>query len=277
MFDQTKLYLKHLAVDTPLEPPLKHVQYLLDRRRRRKAGPGLAQLAEEDRLIDQVIGRALKSGAHCMDVGSHLGSMIGMLRRQVGKDGQITAVEPDPQKAAWLRKKFPEVTVHQFALSDRVGETTFYVNSKRRGFSGLRRHGSDADYVELKMPLQTIDAVYPADQPLDLIKIDIEGAELAALRGGIETIRRTRPLIVFECTRTGMDTFDYDSDTMWAFFRDDLGYDVFFLEDFLADRPPMDQQAFRDAHEFPWRAYNYVGVPEILDRGRGWPRAAEAA
>ena len=40
MFDEARLYLKHVAINTPLEPTLKHLQYRLDRRRRAKT-PGL--------------------------------------------------------------------------------------------------------------------------------------------------------------------------------------------------------------------------------------------
>ncbi|MEM1098876.1 MAG: FkbM family methyltransferase [Planctomycetota bacterium] len=203
--------------------------------------------------------------------------MSAMLASRVGPSGRVDTVEPDAQKAAWLTRRC--ANVHRVALSDEPGEATFFVNVKRRGFSGLRRHGAEtagADGVlEQRVPVETLDRLHPADAPLRLIKIDVEGAELAALRGGAETIRRCRPTIVFECTRSGMDAFGYDSDAMFAFFRDELDYEIFLLEDHLANldtpgaagtsRPAMTQAQFADAHVFPWRAYNYVGVPSAAD------------
>lgn len=265
MFDHALLYLKHRLVDTPLETPMRYARYRVDRLRLRKV-PELLPLIEEDRLIDAIIDRTVRADDHCWDVGAHLGSMSAMLQRRVGPRGRIETVEPDPQKSAWLKRKLRRV--HTCALADQPGQTTFFINTAKRGFSGLRVHGNPAAVRELVVELETLDRLHPADAPLRFIKIDVEGAELSALRGGRETIRRCRPTIVFECTRSGMDAFGYGSDDMFGFFADELGYDIYRLEDHLrnldagsdaAHRPPMTRQAFAEAHVYPWGAYNFVG------------------
>lgn len=140
MLDTAQLYLKHQLIGTPLEPPLRFVQYHRDRRRRRHIPHGLS-VAEEDRRIDAIIERTVQPADHCWDIGGHLGSMSAMLTRRVGPAGRVDTVEPDAQKARWLRRRLPHV--HECALADEPGETTFFINVRRRGFSGLRRHGSD--------------------------------------------------------------------------------------------------------------------------------------
>ncbi|MEM1445462.1 MAG: FkbM family methyltransferase [Planctomycetota bacterium] len=271
MFDNSKLYLKHRLVGTPLESVLRRLRYHQNRFSKRNH-PDLLPLTEEDHLIDAIIDRTVRPNDHCWDIGAHLGSMSAMLQRRVGAEGRVHTVEPDPQKASWLKKRLRGV--HACALSDSAGETTFFVNVKRRGYSGLRRHGSDNSTngtIEQRVRLATLDELHPADDPLRLIKIDIEGAELSALRGGRETIRRCQPIILFECTQSGVDAFGYDSDAMFDFFQDELGYDIFLLDDHLMNlnaavnglkREPMTRAQFKQAHVYPFRAHNYAGVPK---------------
>ncbi len=140
MLDNARLYLKHRLVGTAVEPMLRHVRYRLNRFSKRHHAD-LLPLTEEDRLIDAIIEKTVRPDDHCWDIGAHLGSMSAMLQRRVGQHGRVDTVEPDPQKARWLRRTVRHL--HEVALADEAGETTFFINVKRRGFSGLRRHGSD--------------------------------------------------------------------------------------------------------------------------------------
>jgi hypothetical protein len=47
--------------------------------------------------------------------------------------------------------------------------------------------------------IERVDGVVPTDCPIDLIKIDVEGHEFAALSGAVETLDRWHPKIIFEC------------------------------------------------------------------------------
>src|SRR4029077_771836 len=113
------LYWKHLLVRTPLEGLAKAVQHKL-------AGlkvlrhPGLREVYLEDGRIDRVLKALVRPDSNCIDVGAHLGSTLRALVRLPPK-GKHWAFEPLPQKAEWLRKKFPDVAVRQLALSDAAG------------------------------------------------------------------------------------------------------------------------------------------------------------
>jgi hypothetical protein len=48
------------------------------------------------------------------------------------------------------------------------------------------------------VPVSTADAVLPADMPVDLVKIDVEGFEDKVLEGMQETLKRWHPAIIFE-------------------------------------------------------------------------------
>lgn len=256
---QFAIYLKHLAVNTPAERPLRHVQYLLDRRRRR-AVVGLGPIAEEDGWIDEVLAKVLTPNSVCIDVGSHLGTVVGAMGRIV-TDGRVHAVEPDPQKAQWLRSKFPQTVVHQAAVGAEPGTADFFVNMKKRGFSGLQKHGPGGEHTSMTVEVKTLDSLLADEARVDFIKIDIEGGELAAFRGAETVLSRHRPTVIFECTQSGMDSFGYNSHDMWNFW-DTRQYRLVYLEKFLADsQDAISADDFRQAHVFPFRAYNYVAVP----------------
>ena len=253
------LYLKHCVVGTPFETPLRGLKYQLDRSRRRRS-PGLERLAEEDRWIDSIIDRELGTGDVAIDVGSHLGSMVGMMLRRV-RDGRVHAIEPDAQKAGWLRKKFPSAKVHCCAVGDEPGTAKFFVHRKKRGFSGLQKHGPAGGHDQREVRVERLDDLLADESKLKLIKIDIEGGELGAFRGAVRTLARCRPLVVFECTLSGMEAFGYTSEDMWDFWTDQ-GYTLAFLEDYLQDRDDrIDRAGFAAAHVYPWRAFNFVAVP----------------
>ncbi|HVK10329.1 MAG TPA: FkbM family methyltransferase, partial [Gemmataceae bacterium] len=117
------LYWKHLLVRTRLEGLAKSVQHTL-------AGlkvlrhPGLGEVYREDGRIDRVLRALVRPDSNCIDVGAHLGSTLSTFTRLAPR-GRHWAFEPLPQKADWLRRKFPEVEVRQLALSDARGQVTF--------------------------------------------------------------------------------------------------------------------------------------------------------
>ncbi len=78
----------------------------------------------ESRYIDLAKSALIEPGWNCIDVGAHIGSMTDRFRR-LTPGGAHLAIEPAPDKAAWLRWRFPDVTVRQVATSDRDGTAIF--------------------------------------------------------------------------------------------------------------------------------------------------------
>jgi hypothetical protein len=97
--------------------------------------------------------------------------------------------------------------------------------------------------------------------PVDLIKIDVEGAELPALRGGAQLLARFRPDIVFECAEdSGLEAFGYTRADLHDFFTD-TGYDVWLVRDHVFGRGPMGRDEFVRAGTYPFPGFNYVARP----------------
>lgn len=165
-----------------------------------------------DAQAAQVIERVLERDSNCVDVGCHHGSILAIMLARA-PEGRHFAFEPLPGPFANLQRKFAgraNVELRQSALSDAPGESTFQHVVSNPAYSGLlkrRYERPDEEVVEIRVRLERLDDVIPETLPIRFVKIDVEGAELQVLRGAVETIRRTRPYIVFEHGLGGADCY----------------------------------------------------------------------
>lgn len=251
-------YIKHLFVRTPLEKPTKNIRDFLGFRQRIQH-PELIEIYQESDRIDKAMERIISDSFNCIDVGCHLGSTLSTMLK-LAPLGHHIAIEPLPYKADWLKQKFPEVDVKQLALSDTPGEVTFYFNTAQSGFSGLHRQIENTTVEELTVKSELLDKILPADYRVDFIKLDVEGGELAVLRGAESTLQRYRPVLLFECTQTGLSCFGFTPIEVFEFLTQKHSYSIFLLKDFLSDRLPLDFDQFYNALHYPFQAFNFIAV-----------------
>ena len=252
--------LKQSLVRTPLERPLLALRGAwkrLDRRSIRE----LPELAAEGGHIDRWLRAILRPDSHCIDVGCHIGGTLSLLLRLAPR-GRHVAFEPVPEKARRLRRKFPEVEVHQLALSDRTGTVEFFVNQSRPGFSGLKPHGGRRDEIRpIAVGLRRLDDVVEPGRPCRFLKIDVEGAERDVLRGAAGLLRADRPFVLFECTASGLRSHGVDASDVFGFLTEDVGFEVLLPGDALDDGPTLTFDSFRRALDYPFRAFNFIARP----------------
>lgn len=249
------LQLKSMFVASPVEGLAKRLQWAMSARQRTRH-PELWGIYEEGKLFPMVLRRLLESASRTLDVGAHIGSFLSEAMT-ISPEGHHAAIEASPTKAAWLEKKFPRARIYPVAVSDHTGTATFEENLRNPGFSKLADgHGSGDPVDSYKVNVTTLDALDLGK--VDLMKIDIEGAELAAFKGGEAFIARNRPKIILECGtayNAGLDRFAlYDHLT-------ELGYQVFSFSDFLYDKGPLSRDEFRKCGLYPFRAFNFVALP----------------
>ncbi len=144
----------------------------------------------------------VRPGTVALDVGANRGIWSWHMRRL---GAHVHAFEPNPKLARQLRAALPEVSVHACALSDREGEAELRFPVVRGvvydGWATVEtanRFATLATEGERRVPirLRRLDEFRLAR--VDFVKIDVEGHELAVLRGGEETLRRCRPILLFE-------------------------------------------------------------------------------
>lgn len=134
------------------------------------------------------------------DVGAHVGTFSVIAGARVGSAGHVFSFEPAPESRRMLQENISlnrferRVTVVPAAVSDRPGETVFYVDGNSTTNSLMRLATvspiGSAPQTPIKVELTTLDVFFGAlGRDPDLVKIDVEGAEFAVLRGADRILR----------------------------------------------------------------------------------------
>ena len=222
--------------------------------------------AVNDLLAFELVTQLCKAGRTYIDVGAHIGSLISATLRHC-RDVRVIAIEAVPEKADRLRRRFPRVLVHACAVAESSGEVSFFVDTRQSGYSSLRASQETPHSREIRVPLHTLDELVSSDD-VDVIKIDVEGAELRVLQGGDALISRTRPTLMFESGPAQIDT----KGDLWDWLNK-RGYLVMLPVRVAHNAPPLTREGFVDSHYYPRHTTNYFGVPrerrvEIRDAAR---------
>jgi FkbM family methyltransferase len=136
-----------------------------------------------------VLSRLVEPGMRVADVGANIGLISLALARLCGPSGQVHSFEPEPKFRALLERTLALnglswVKLSPFAAGRAVAKTTFHV-STIPGHSSLYPLPNEetAHDRAFAVDVAPLDAVLGTDAPLDVVKIDVEGAELDVLAG----------------------------------------------------------------------------------------------
>ena len=137
-------------------------------------------------------------GMTVVDVGANIGYFTVLFSDIVGEDGSVYAFEADPRNVALLERNVDasgcdNVTVTQVAVSDTSGTIEFDMSDDQFSRSSI------VDPSETKGTIEEVDTVTLDDtvtEPVDLLKVDVVGAELRVLRGALSLIEEHQPRIV---------------------------------------------------------------------------------
>jgi FkbM family methyltransferase len=149
------------------------------------------------------------------DVGANIGFFTLIAARLVGATGRVLAFDPVPSNIAALQHNlFPNgyghVLPRQLALADRVGQATLALAGESV-LAHLSDYSSEHEtWSTLDVRVSTVDVEVAQGSPTpDVVKIDVEGAELAVLEGARQTIIDARPVIICELHGTGQQVVDF--------------------------------------------------------------------
>jgi FkbM family methyltransferase len=161
-----------------------------------------------------LLGRLLQPGMTVLDGGANEGAYTLFLAALVGPEGRVIAVEPSPRERERLQANvalnaMAQIAVIGAALAEQPGEIDLLLAEAAHAgqntlgsfiYSGVAAAGS------IRVPATTIDLLVDTQDlsGLDIVKLDLEGAELRALTGAQVTLRRWRPLVLFECAEAAL-------------------------------------------------------------------------
>ncbi|MDP2683739.1 MAG: FkbM family methyltransferase [bacterium] len=173
---------------------------------------------------------SIKKGNTVFDIGANVGYYSVLASKLVGKDGKVFAFEPDSQNLKLLYKNLRinhcnNVVVSESALGNKQGKLTLTQDVSNPGESSLSvlKHGN-----KVLVDVITLDKFVKKQKirTIDLIKMDVEGAELNVLRGGLKTLQNNKKIKIFiECNPSTLKDFNEDKIVLCAFLKG-LNFDI---------------------------------------------------
>jgi FkbM family methyltransferase len=139
-----------------------------------------------------------RSGAAAIDGGANVGNWSRWMAEHFDA---VHAFEPNPRCWPAFEDMPPGVVLHRAALGEAAGEAWLYQPPKRRattaGYVGSAEHAPPVERPRAEpVAVATVDGL--GLTRCGLLKLDIEGGELYALRGSRQTLARCRPVVVVE-------------------------------------------------------------------------------
>src|SRR5208282_1503184 len=147
-----------------------------------------------------LIRRHLRPGMTFIDVGANKGDFTLLAARLSGNSGMVISIEPEPENHSILQRSielngYTNIRILHIALSDHDGTANLQIGST----SGSHTLSPEVKGLRtLAVPIKPLDGVVAEQQvgSVDMIKIDVQGMELAVLCGASETLRANPGIIL---------------------------------------------------------------------------------
>jgi len=211
----------------------------------------LTKNLEYDRLTKLIMKQMIRSDSNCIDIGCHKGEILDIII-QYSPNGKHYGFEPLPFLFNKLTEKYNnKATILPFALSDKEGSSTFQYVKNAPAYSGIKKRKYNVDnpeIEEIEVELKKLDDIIPEETKIDLIKIDVEGAELGVLKGSKRILKSSKPVVVFEFGLGASDYYGTKPDEVFDFLTKEIGLQISTLKSFLSKDKPLEQKEFE--HHF---------------------------
>ena len=202
----------------------------------------------------EAMRRVLGPDSNCIDIGAATGDLLRFMY-VLAPNGKHHAFEPIPFQASELRLRFPKVQLHELALSDESAEVEFFVVKDDPCISALRDPQEIRDLLgdtrisnwhgqvaTISVATGRLDDQLEANDKIDFIKMDVEGAEVSVFRGARRTLAESHPIVVFEYS--GVSVGKLYGATNLLTTLSEVGFCVSSLEGWLAHDPPLEPSEF---------------------------------
>lgn len=202
-----------------------------------------------DAFTQKIIQRSLKPDSNCIDIGCHKGEILDLMIKGAPQ-GKKYGFEPIPELYKYLTSKYQgdsTVAISPVALYDKTGTTSFQHVLTAPAYSGIKKRKYDGKHVEIEqisVETDLLDHAIPEDMCIDLIKIDVEGAEFRVMKGGVGTLKRCKPVIIFEFGLGAADFYDSKPNELHAFLARECGMKISTLKGYLDQSQELTEATF---------------------------------
>lgn len=164
--------------------------------------------------------KLVDEGMNVVDIGANIGYYTLLAAELVGEKGKVFAFEPEPSNYDLLLRNveingYKNVTVVRKAVSNETGESSLFLSQK--GFGQHSLYDSAGSGGTITVDAVSLDDFFEGEgYPIDIIKIDIEGAEMAALLGMSRVLRKNENVKLFiELSPVGFQRTGFSPREFW--------------------------------------------------------------
>jgi FkbM family methyltransferase len=178
--------------------------------------------------------RCIRESMTVVDVGANIGYYSLLAAQRVGKSGRVFAIEPNPAIYQMLLQNIAINDYHTIipinrCVSEFSGKARFHVNRDLPGESNMLPCTAAEREDTITVDTLTLDDLLP-DCEVDVLKMDIEGAEGLALMGASRLLRNRRPLIFMEFVPTLLTNMGTPPTDVLRIIRD-YGYSLYVINE----------------------------------------------
>jgi FkbM family methyltransferase len=231
-----------------------------------------------DLIVTEVLWRLIERGETTIDVGASLGYMTNIMATKVGETGKVWCFEPNPEVYKELSENIDswkknldwnQINNQQIALSNKSGVGVLSVPTNNREEAALVAYqdlqGQENIAESYTVTLARLDEILKNSGQIGLMKIDVEGHELAVLQGAIELITKQQIRDIIYEDHNGYPT-------PVSQFLEQNGYSIFRIwKGFW--KPLLEAPSKKLVHQ--WEPPSYLATTEPsraieLLQKRGW-------
>lgn len=174
-------------------------------------------------LETELIKKIIKTGDTVIDIGANIGYYTLILARLVGKEGKVFAFEPEQSNFCLLNKNikinnYNNIKAIKKAVSNKTGQTDLYISEENKGDHKIYYSGDNRQSVKIDVT-RLDDYFLDFKGEINLVKIDIQGAEGGAIEGMNKILQKNKNLkIISEFWPKGLKDFGTDGKDFLQFF-----------------------------------------------------------
>jgi FkbM family methyltransferase len=188
-------------------------------------------LGETNPFETQAVRDNLSDGTTFIDIGAHIGWYSLVAADKIGKSGKVIAFEPNPACITALKKNLnhnvdlSNIVLETKALSDKKGKTIFWIGDDMGGSfirENTKRLTQNGKLKSIQVNTITLDE-YLTEKKLtkiNLIKIDVEGAEMQVLKGADKTLNKYSPDILIEVVNDTLQKNNFSKKELFSYLKE---------------------------------------------------------
>jgi FkbM family methyltransferase len=153
--------------------------------------------------VEAAIKNLVKLNQVCLDIGANIGYFTNVLSKAVGENGKVFAFEPVRNTFFQLESTISQnnltnASIFNFGVGDCNSSVEIRYDISISGNASIYRKGDELKTAETIKIRRLDDFAEGALPYCDFIKIDVEGNEINFIKGAIEYLKKSKPIILYE-------------------------------------------------------------------------------